>query len=158
MTDDSEFIIMVADYSEPDHAEAVLTVLDAYSRDPMGLGQPLSDFVRENLIEELDELPTAVSLLAFIGDKPVGLANCFLGVSSFRAKRLLNIHDLAVVPEYRGRGIGKLLLEAVEAKAEQMGCCKITLEVREDNRAQKLYREFGFAPNVPEMLFWSKEL
>ncbi|MCH8557919.1 MAG: GNAT family N-acetyltransferase [Balneolia bacterium] len=150
--------IKVADYENPKEAEDLLNVLDSYSRDPMGQGEPLSDFVRENLIEELNEMPTAVSILAYAGDEPVGLANCFLGVSSFKAKRLINIHDLCVVPHYRGRGIGRVLLESVEQKAEQMGCCKITMEVREDNRAQSLYKRFGFKPDEPEMLFWSKEL
>ncbi len=150
--------IKVADYENEKDANDVLDVLDAYSRDPMGQGEPLSEFVKENLIDELNDMPTAVSILAYAGEKPIGLANCFLGVSSFKAKRLINIHDLVVIPEYRGRGIGRVLLESVEQKAEQMGCCKITLEVRDDNRAQSLYKRFGFAPNEPEMYFWSKEL
>lgn len=150
--------IKVADYENPKEAKDLLTVLDSYSRDPMGQEEPLSDFVRENLIEELNEMPTAVSILAYAGEEPVGLVNCFLGVSSFKAKRLMNIHDLCVVPHYRGRGIGRVLLESVEQKAEQMGCCKITMEVREDNRAQSLYKRFGFQPGEPEMLFWTKWL
>jgi ribosomal protein S18 acetylase RimI-like enzyme len=68
-----------------------------------------------------------------------------VGFSTFAARLLINIHDLAVIPEYRGRGIGRLLLEAVEAKGHELGCCKLTLEVREDNqRAQRLYDKFGF--------------
>jgi ribosomal protein S18 acetylase RimI-like enzyme len=78
-------------------------------------------------------------------EMPVGLAVCFLGFSTFAARPLINIHDLAVLPEYRGRGIGRRLLERVEAKGHALGCAKLTLEVRADNhRAQRLYQQVGF--------------
>ncbi|MFW6348454.1 MAG: GNAT family N-acetyltransferase, partial [Cyclonatronaceae bacterium] len=143
--------VFIADYENPEHAEAIITILDAYSRDPMGQGKPLDKYVRENLIPELDAFPTAVSILAYADGQPAGLANCFMSLSSFKAAPLLNVHDLAVMPGYRGNGIGRQLLEVVEEKAKQMGCCKITLEVRDDNRAQSLYRRAGFGPDTPEM-------
>jgi ribosomal protein S18 acetylase RimI-like enzyme len=60
---------------------------------------------------------------------------------------LINIHDLAVTAECRGQGVGRRLLEGVEAKARALGCGKVTLEVREDNvSARGLYRRFGFEP------------
>ena len=38
-----------------------------------------------------------------------------------------------------------MLLERIEAKARELNCCRITLEVREDNRvARGLYRKVGF--------------
>ena len=38
------------------------------------------------------------------------------------------------------------LLEAVESKAWELGCCKLTLEVLENNfRAQRVYGAAGFA-------------
>jgi ribosomal protein S18 acetylase RimI-like enzyme len=83
--------------------------------------------------------------LALDDATPIGIAVCFVGFSTFAARPLINIHDLAVVPECRGQGVGRLLLERVEAKGRELGCCKLTLEVREDNhRAQRLYQKFGF--------------
>jgi len=84
--------------------------------------------------------------------------------STFAARPLLNLHDLAVLPERRGLGVGRALLEAVEARARDLGCCKLTLEVRQDNaRAQALYESFGFghfAPGVEAMptLFLEKRV
>lgn len=150
--------IFIAEYENPEHAAAIIDILDAYSRDPMGQNKPLEQEVRDNLIPELDAFPTAVSILAYADGEPAGLANCFLGLSSFKAAPLLNVHDLAVKPEYRGQGIGGQLLEVVEEKALQMGCCKITLEVRDDNRAQRLYQRAGFGPDTPDMHFWHKML
>jgi len=43
---------------------------------------------------------------------------CFRGFSTFAAAPLINVHDLAVVPGFRGQGIGRRLLEAVEMYAE----------------------------------------
>ena len=64
---------------------------------------------------------------------------------ALKARPLLNIHDLAVLPSYRGRGVGHALLQAAEEHARREGCCKLTLEVRDDNaRARALYRSFGF--------------
>ncbi len=77
--------------------------------------------------------------------RPVGAAICFVGFSTFAARPVLNIHDLAVLPELRGAGIGTSLLEAASARARELDCCKLTLEVRKDNEgALALYRRFGF--------------
>jgi ribosomal protein S18 acetylase RimI-like enzyme len=86
-----------------------------------------------------------VVLLAWHSATPVGIAVCFVGFSTFLARPLLNIHDLAVIPAYRRHGVGRLLLERVAAKGKALGCCKLTLEVRADNHAaQRLYEEVGF--------------
>ena len=70
---------------------------------------------------------------------------CFFGLSTFQARPLLNIHDLAVVPEYLGKGIGRALLSAAETRARRHGCCRLTLEVQDDNQwARSLYESFGF--------------
>ena len=88
-------------------------------------------------------------LLAFDGDEPVGIATCFFGFSTFAARPLLNVHDLAVVPARRGDGIGRALLAEAEARARAAGCCKLTLEVQDDNhRARAVYARFGFTDYV----------
>src|SRR5688572_14329373 len=86
---------------------------------------------------------------ALADEEPVGVAVCFFGFSTFNARPLLNIHDLAVLPQYRGLGAGRALLQAAEEHARREGCCKLTLEVQEDNtRARALYRRFGFADSA----------
>lgn len=150
--------IIQADLENRKHASEVLRLTDMYSRDPMGMEEPLSNATRINLIEGLKNFPTAFSLLAYRNGEAVGLANCFVGFSTFEARKLINIHDLAVMPEHRGLGIGEKLLEAVQKAAKKMKCCKITLEVRDDNPAKELYERFGFENEAPKMLFLTKEL
>ena len=136
--------IIETDFNNPDHCRAIPALIDAYARDPMGGGRGLPEEILQKMVPGLAEHPSSLVFLAFDGDRPVGIANCFVGFSTFAAQPLVNIHDLAVLPEYRGRGVGERLLGEVERKAKELGCCKLTLEVRGDNRARNLYERFGF--------------
>jgi GNAT superfamily N-acetyltransferase len=137
--------IREADLADPRDAARLVEVLDSYASDPVGGSQPLSPGVRERLVPALREQPNALVLLALDGERGVGIAICFYGLSTFVARPLLNIHDVAVVPDRRGRGVGSTLLAAVEARARERGCCKLTLEVQDSNvRARNVYERFGF--------------
>ena len=137
--------IVEADLSLAEHQEAVLAMVDAYSSDAMGNGKPLDQDVRTRLIPGLRSHPTTLIFLAFDGVQPIGAAVCFIGFSSFAAKPIINIHDFVVIPTSRGKGIGRRLLEAVEAKARELGCCKLTLEVMDKNhQAVRMYQAAGF--------------
>ncbi|HJY54060.1 MAG TPA: hypothetical protein VKD89_08555, partial [Candidatus Udaeobacter sp.] len=84
--------IVEADLNLPEHREAVLALVDAYSRDAMGNAKPLDPDVRARLIPGLQRHPTTLIFLAFEGKQPVGVAVCFIGFSTFAAKPLINIH------------------------------------------------------------------
>jgi ribosomal protein S18 acetylase RimI-like enzyme len=130
----------------PRDAAALLALLDEYARGETGGGQALAHDARARLPGLLASRPHYAGLLAWDGDAPVGLVNAFEGVSTFRARPLLNIHDIAVAASHRGRGIGRALLAASEALARERGCCKLTLEALEGNvGAIGLYRSVGFA-------------
>jgi ribosomal protein S18 acetylase RimI-like enzyme len=138
--------IVAADLDSQNHQQSILELIDAYALDPMGNGEPLPDGVKKNLIPGLRRHPTTLVFLAFCQGRAVGIAVCFTGFSTFAAKPLINIHDFAVLPASRGSGVGRKLLAAVEAKARKMDCCKVTLEVLENNhRALKVYAAAGFS-------------
>lgn len=139
--------IRPADFDRPGDARAVVTLLDAYAADPMGAGVPLDDVVKGRLVPALREIPGALILLAFVSSGPAGILVAFPGFSTFRARPLLNIHDLAVLAQCRGRGIGRSLLAAAEREARCRDCYKLTLEVREDNPAAVFYGHHGFGPS-----------
>ena len=137
--------IVIADLDRKGHQRAVVDLLDVFSRDIMGNSRPMAADVRARLIPGLRAHPTTLILLAFAEGRPVGLAVCFHGFSTFAARPLINIHDFIVLPEARGLGIGRRLLAAVEEKARSQGCCKVTLEVQENNhRARQVYAAAGF--------------
>jgi len=150
--------IIEADLSNEEQAETIVYITNEYAKDPMGLGKELPVTIRETLIEKIKSFPVWLSLLAFFDNEPAGIANCVYSFSTFNAAKVLNVHDLAVLKEFRGKGIGEALLEAVEQKAIETDCCKVTLEVREDNRARNLYERMGFEYGRPKMFFMSKYL
>ncbi|TWU05739.1 Spermine/spermidine acetyltransferase [Stieleria varia] len=124
-------------------------MMEAYSCDPMGDGHGLSDYAKENLISGLSEHPTTIVFLALDNKTPCGIATCFRGFSTFAAKPLINISDFFVEPRLRGKGIGNQLLFAIENEARRIGCCKLSLEVQENNPvARGIYTRFGFQQAV----------
>lgn len=145
----SRYHVRTAELDRPEHQRAVLDLTDAYARDAMGDGRPLAPEVKARLIDGLRAHPTTLIFLALdrhADEQPVGIATCFLGFSTFHARPLVNIHDLAVLPAHRGQGVSRLLLQAIEDRARQRGCCKLTLEVLENNlRARRVYVAAGFA-------------
>src|SRR5215467_6181625 len=153
-----------AELADPEQATVLIEMLDAYMRDPMEGGSAPSEQVKRELIPGLRAHPASYVFFALRGEKAVGFAICFLGFSTFNARPLINIHDIFVESSLRGGGIGKLMLDRIEARARSMDGCALTLEVREDNaRARGLYRKFGFqraevlAERIP-MEFWRKPL
>ena len=134
-----------ANLADPRDANSIILLLNSYAVEPVGGGKPLPRDVEERLIPALRNIPSALVLLALSDDAAIGIAVCFVGFSTFRARPLLNIHDLAVLPQHRGKGAGFALLQAAEDYARRQGCCRVTLEVLESNSgARALYRRFGF--------------
>jgi GNAT superfamily N-acetyltransferase len=141
--------ILPVDYLDAAHRNALVMLLDAYAQDPMGGGHALAQDVKARLCDDLAARPHAASFIAWRDDVPVGLINCMEGYSTFKARPLMNIHDIAVLPGHRGAGVGRALLAAAEQHAKGRGCCKLTLEVLTGNaRALKSYLGFGFEPYV----------
>jgi ribosomal protein S18 acetylase RimI-like enzyme len=159
----SNLRVIAADLTDSAHQTAVVALIDAYARDAMGIGRPLEEEVKQRLIPGLRAHPTTLAFLAYLGEQAVGIALCFGGFSSFRALPTINVHDLAVLPEARGKGVGRALLEAVTAHGRARGCCKLTLETQEHNEtAQRLYRSAGFEDGHVlgggEVIFMAKAL
>lgn len=151
--------ILEADLEDAAHCAGVVECVDAYAGDVMGGQRPLSAEVRDAMIPGLRRASSRLILLARSENQIVGAAICFSGFSTFSAKPRLNVHDLTVLPDFRGRGVGRKLLEGVIARAERLGCSGVTLEVRKDNaNARHLYRSLGFGDGRHPMEFWERKL
>ena len=156
--------ILTVDYQNAQQMADLLMLLDLYAQDPMGGGEPLTAECRTRLPQTLQQCPSAVSLIAYWNEQPAGLLNAFQTVSTFAARPLINIHDLAVASAFRGQGIATALLKQIEQIAHERDCCKLTLEVLSGNHtAQQTYHRCGFAgyeldPTQGHALFWQKKL
>lgn len=135
--------IEIAEIAASD-AESFQACLDAVAREQRYLAltsaPPLDDvrsFVTQNVA---NRVPQVVA-------KHAGVVVGWCDIRPGWAHALQHCGSLGmgVLPEYRGRGLGRGLLRACVALAAQRGITRVELEARADNvRALRLYREFGF--------------
>ena len=69
----------------------------------------------------------------------------------FEPRAVLHIHAVYVLPQHRGRGIGRALLEAALAWGRARGCEEADLNVLADNPARILYERLSFTVAELEM-------
>lgn len=94
---------------------------------------------RQAITEEITMNKFAVYLSAVIGGRTVGYAGMWHVCDEG------HITNIAVHPEFRGAGIGSLLMEALIDIAYDSGITGMTLEVRRSNTvAIALYSKYGF--------------
>ena len=70
-----------------------------------------------------------------------------------RQDKTLLIVDLALLPDWRNRGIGTALIEAVFAEARLCGK-EVSISVEKFNPAQRLYRRLGFREYAEDNVYW----
>jgi GNAT superfamily N-acetyltransferase len=88
--------------------------------------------------------PFYFCLIAEHDGRPAGFALYFFNYSTWLGRPGLYLEDLFVEPEFRGLGIGKLLLERVAVIALEKGCLRLQWEVLDWNTpAIEFYRAMG---------------
>ncbi len=94
----------------------------------------------ERLLRDAVENPDYALFAAVEGGRVLGY-----GGEMFAAGES-GVTNLAVFPEYRGRGVGAALLDALIREAKARGAAFLTLEVRVSNAAaRRLYARAGFS-------------
>lgn len=89
--------------------------------------------------------PCFEAMLAFDGEKAVGLALYFYEFSTWRGQRGVYVQDLYVSPAARGRGLGRELIDAVRQRAAEQGARYVKLTVYDRNPAAlAFYHAMGF--------------
>lgn len=91
--------------------------------------------------------PAAECLLAFHGELAVGFALFFENFSTFRGRRGMYLEDLFVIPEARGRGIGKALFRRLAEIARDRSYCRLDWAVLDWNEpAIRFYQSLDAMP------------
>ena len=121
----------------------------AYKIWPDTYGQILSEAQLDYMLENFYAIPSLenqmdnshVFLLAEENGTFYGFAayelNC---LNSGKTK----LHKIYVLPETQGKGVGKLLFNAVERAAKEAGNSHLFLNVNRYNIAQEFYKRLGF--------------
>jgi GNAT superfamily N-acetyltransferase len=74
----------------------------------------------------------------------LGFATLYWSWSTLRAGRIAVMNDLFVVPESRGTGVGRALIEACRERCRERGMSQLEWRTAPDNvRAQRLYDGVG---------------
>lgn len=100
----------------------------------------------------------------FAGDGPDGFAQLRFRPSLSTGALDAYLEELYVVPERRGRGLGRALLEAAMEHARERGAAHLDLGTSEnDVAARALYESAGFTnreggPEGPRMLYYERDL
>ena len=98
------------------------------------------------------------------GDGPDGFAQLRFRPSLYTGALDAYLEELYVVPDRRGRGLGRALLEAAMDHARERGAARIDLGTSEDDvAARALYESAGFTnreggPQGPRMLYYERDL
>ena len=91
--------------------------------------------------------PSAWVTLAFAGDEPAGFALWFRSYSTFLARPGVYLEDLFVFPEFRGRGLGRMLLSSLARTVVERGYGRLEWAVLDWNEdAIRFYRSVGAVP------------
>jgi GNAT superfamily N-acetyltransferase len=94
--------------------------------------------------ELFGERPVIEAVIAWDDESALGFALYFHNYSTFLARRGLYLEDLFVVPEARGRGIGKALIRHCARVAVKRGCGRFEWAVLDWNRpAIEFYQSIG---------------
>ena len=100
----------------------------------------------------------------FAGEGPEGFAQLRFRPSLYTGALDAYLEELYVLPERRGRGLGRALLEAALEHARERGAARIDLNTSVDDvAARALYESAGFTnreggPEGPVMLYYEREL
>lgn len=119
---------------------ALIRELAEYER----LGNEVSA-TEQDLRESLfGERSVAEALLAHAGNEAVGMAVYFHNYSTFLGRHGLYLEDLFVLPQWRGRGLGRKLLARVARIAVERGCGRLEWSVLDWNEpALRFYQGIG---------------
>ena len=119
---------------------AFIRALAAYEREPDAVTATEDDLVRDGFGPN----PFYFCLIAECDGIPAGFAFYFFNYSTWLGRPGLYLEDLFVLPEFRGRGVGKALLQRVAQVAVENHCPRLQWEVLDWNTpAVDFYKAMG---------------
>lgn len=105
-----------------------------------GLTRPWND-PRKDIARKLQVQPELFLVGLVQGDL---VASVMAGYEGHRGW----VNYLAVAPEHRRKGFGRILMEEVERRLLERGCPKLNMQVRSSNTAaMAFYRRLGYVPD-----------
>ena len=116
-----------------------MTLADADGAHAVETASFVRPWTRDDFVREMTVNVCARYLVAEDAGRIVGFAGAWIVLDE------AHVTNIAVLPEYRGKGIGRKLTEALLQYASNLGVVYATLEVRRSNEvAKRMYQALGF--------------
>ncbi len=117
------------------------------THDPVYTTAPGAERVMRRFLADLAASSQSFLFVATSGDQTVGFISGELreGSLTFQPKTWASVDDVFVEPDHRGLGVGRALVQCVEAWARERGADGVSLQVAAANgRGRRFYEGLGF--------------
>ena len=135
-----------------------ILVREATKSDLPAIGKLLEDLT--NAMDNTEGIDTGIALktceqllndasshilVAAREETPVGFINFTVRQTILHRSPSALIDELIVAEEYRGKGVGKQLVQAAIDECRQLGCCEVEVSTEKTNlKAREFYKKCGF--------------
>ena len=135
-----------------------ILVREATKSDLPAIGKLLEDLT--NAMDNTEGIDTGIALktcqyllndagshflVAAREETPVGFINFTVRQTILHQSPSALIDELVVAEEYRGKGVGKQLVQAAIEECRQLGCCEVEVSTEKTNlKAREFYKQCGF--------------
>lgn len=95
-------------------------------------------------LEKLLAQPDFFVLAAYVNDQLVGGLTAYVWDQYYSDKKLAYVYDLAVLPMYQRKGVGRLLMAEIQHRCREAGFAEVFVQAeQEDTHALDFYRATG---------------
>ncbi len=128
--------------AEAPQVDVVARLFDAYR---VFYRQPSDMAAARRFMAERFDRGDSVVFLALADEAPAGFAQLYPSLSSVAMRPIWILNDLFVAPEFRGRGVGRRLMDRCRELATASGAVRVELTTERTNTtAQALYESVGY--------------
>lgn len=143
-----EYAIQRADI---EHVPDLIPLFDAYRM----FYRQRSDFLgAQKFLKDRLSKNESVIYLAYADENAIGFVQLFPVFSSVSMEPMYILNDLYVEENYRGQGIGRLLIDQAKALCREKKFKGLALQTEADNPAQKMYEYLEFKLDPDLHYFW----
>ena len=140
--------------AEITHVDRVVELFDAYR--VWYRMESDKKTAKEFLTERIKNKESVIFACENEEGKLIGFTQLYPIFSSVRMKRMWLLNDLFVHPDFRGKGVSKMLINQAKGLCKKTNACGVLLETETTNDiGNKLYPATGFELEENNFYFWT---
>ena len=134
---------MIRELEKEDYHKGFLDLINYFTKNPKHVSY-------EDFVKVFESITNSIVLVVEEKEKIVGTAKLLVEQKFHNNfSKMGHIEDVVVLEEYRGKGIGKLLMKKLIEFGKEKGCYKIVLNCNQEN--VEYYKKLGFIEKGAEM-------